>query len=218
MSIIELVKQGKFVVTAEVGPPKGIDIQEMLETAESMRGKVDAINATDQEVDTTKLWLWKGRLVKGNDPVASVPYEDYDYMVLEVEPRQNRDDWPGLPGISDYQQRFTEIMADGQVSVEQKRQRLRDLWPQFQNTVAGSPHLVEPDRKRIALSVAEDLKTRLKAMEEDNPFFETRSWDSAATERRAPADFDFVDIPDYLEPSSPDSLLRAKEALEGSPF
>ena len=32
MSIVELVKQGKFVVSAEVGPPKGVDIQEMLET------------------------------------------------------------------------------------------------------------------------------------------------------------------------------------------
>ena len=29
MSIIELVKQGKFVISAEVGPPKGVDIQEM---------------------------------------------------------------------------------------------------------------------------------------------------------------------------------------------
>ena len=55
MSIVELVKQGKFVVTAEIGPPKGIDIQEMLETAEMMRGRVDAINATDQQSSAMRL-------------------------------------------------------------------------------------------------------------------------------------------------------------------
>jgi len=34
MNIAELAKSGKFVVTAEVGPPKGVDIQEMLDNAE----------------------------------------------------------------------------------------------------------------------------------------------------------------------------------------
>jgi len=47
MNIVDLVKQGKFVVCAEVGPPKGVDIKELMETAELMRGKVDALNATD---------------------------------------------------------------------------------------------------------------------------------------------------------------------------
>jgi len=49
MTIADLVKQGKFVISAEVGPPKGVDIQEMIETAELMRGRVDAINVTDQQ-------------------------------------------------------------------------------------------------------------------------------------------------------------------------
>lgn len=49
MTIADLVKQGKFVISAEVGPPKGVDIQEMIETAELMRGRVVAINVTDQQ-------------------------------------------------------------------------------------------------------------------------------------------------------------------------
>ena len=36
MNTAELAKSGKFVVTAEVGPPKGVDIQEMLDSAEMM--------------------------------------------------------------------------------------------------------------------------------------------------------------------------------------
>jgi 5,10-methylenetetrahydrofolate reductase len=49
MTITELAKQGKFVITAEVGPPKGVDIQEMMKNAELLRGLVDAINVTDQQ-------------------------------------------------------------------------------------------------------------------------------------------------------------------------
>lgn len=40
MSIIELMEKGKFVITAEVGPPKGTDIKEILETAEMMHGRL----------------------------------------------------------------------------------------------------------------------------------------------------------------------------------
>lgn len=50
MNIAELAKSGKFVVTTEIGPPKGVNIEEMMETAQSMKGRVDAINVTDHRV------------------------------------------------------------------------------------------------------------------------------------------------------------------------
>jgi 5,10-methylenetetrahydrofolate reductase len=43
----ESLESGRFTVTGEVGPPKGVDIHEMLEDAEHLRGKVAAINVTD---------------------------------------------------------------------------------------------------------------------------------------------------------------------------
>ncbi len=55
MNIVEQVKQGKFVISAEIGPPKGVDVKEMLETAEMMRGRVDAINVTDQQSSAMRL-------------------------------------------------------------------------------------------------------------------------------------------------------------------
>lgn len=55
MTIVELVKQGKFVISAEVGPPKGVDIKEMMETAELLRGRVDAVNVTDQQSSAMRL-------------------------------------------------------------------------------------------------------------------------------------------------------------------
>ncbi|MBI2858523.1 MAG: methylenetetrahydrofolate reductase [Chloroflexi bacterium] len=51
----EALRAGRFVVTAEVAPPKGTDIAEMLESAEMLRGRVDALNVTDQQSSVMRL-------------------------------------------------------------------------------------------------------------------------------------------------------------------
>jgi 5,10-methylenetetrahydrofolate reductase len=43
----EALERGEFVVTGEIGPPKGTDVEGCLEDAEHLRGKVVAINVTD---------------------------------------------------------------------------------------------------------------------------------------------------------------------------
>ena len=88
MSITDLVKQGKFVVTAEVGPPKGIDIQEMLETAETIRGKVDAINATDQQSSAMRLGSLATCCIlkqKGLETVLQVTCRDRNRIALQSD-------------------------------------------------------------------------------------------------------------------------------------
>ena len=88
MTIAELAKQEKFVITAEVGPPKGVDIQEMLENAELMRGKVDAINVTDQQSSVMRLGsLPVCRLLKerGLEPVFQVTCRDRNRIALQSD-------------------------------------------------------------------------------------------------------------------------------------
>jgi methylenetetrahydrofolate reductase (NADPH) len=88
MSIVELVKQGKFVISAEVGPPKGVDIQEMLETVELMRGRVDAINVTDQQSSAMRLGsLATCRLLKEKElePVFQVTCRDRNRIALQSD-------------------------------------------------------------------------------------------------------------------------------------
>ena len=46
-SFAESVKSGRFLVTAELTPPKGTDLTDLLKKAELLRGKVDAFNLTD---------------------------------------------------------------------------------------------------------------------------------------------------------------------------
>ena len=38
------LKSGKFVVTSEVAPPKGINLEKMIHHIELLKDKVDAIN------------------------------------------------------------------------------------------------------------------------------------------------------------------------------
>jgi len=51
----EALKSGKFVVTGEIGPPKGTNVALMFEEAEHLRGKVVAINVTDIQSSVMRL-------------------------------------------------------------------------------------------------------------------------------------------------------------------
>ena len=54
-SLSEGFAAGRFMVTAEIGPPKGIAVAETLADAELLREKVDAINVTDQQSAVMRL-------------------------------------------------------------------------------------------------------------------------------------------------------------------
>ncbi|MGZ3568983.1 MAG: 5,10-methylenetetrahydrofolate reductase, partial [Thermodesulfobacteriota bacterium] len=47
MSLKERLESGKFVVVAELQPPKGNNLSELFENAELLRGRVDAINVPE---------------------------------------------------------------------------------------------------------------------------------------------------------------------------
>jgi 5,10-methylenetetrahydrofolate reductase len=89
MSLLsQALKSGKFVVTAEVGPPKGVDIKEMMENVEILRGKVDAVNATDQQSSVMRLGsLATCCLVKerGLEPIFQMTCRDRNRIALQSD-------------------------------------------------------------------------------------------------------------------------------------
>jgi len=88
MNIAELARQGKFVITTELGPPKGVNIQEMLANAELMRGKVDALNITDQQSSVMRLGsLPVCRLIKENglEPIFQMTCRDRNRIALQSD-------------------------------------------------------------------------------------------------------------------------------------
>jgi 5,10-methylenetetrahydrofolate reductase len=88
MSLKPLLETGKFVITAEVGPLKGTDITEIEEVAELLKGRVDAVNVTDQQSSVMRLGsLAVSHLVKekGLEPIFQVTCRDRNRIALQSD-------------------------------------------------------------------------------------------------------------------------------------
>ncbi len=84
----EALNSGKFVVTAEVGPPKGTDIAETLEHIDLIKDKVDGINSTDNQSSVMRISsLATCALIKqkGGEPILQMTCRDRNRMGLESD-------------------------------------------------------------------------------------------------------------------------------------
>lgn len=88
MTLREKLASGQFAVTCEVGPPKGVDIEEMKENAELVKEKVDAANVTDIQSSVMKLGsLTSCFLLKqwGLEPIFQMTCRDRNRLALESD-------------------------------------------------------------------------------------------------------------------------------------
>jgi 5,10-methylenetetrahydrofolate reductase len=88
VTFCEKLSAGKFVTTSEIGPPKGIDIKEMLEDADLIKGRVDAINVTDLQSSVMRVGsLAVCRLLKerGHEPILQVTCRDRNRLALQSD-------------------------------------------------------------------------------------------------------------------------------------
>jgi 5,10-methylenetetrahydrofolate reductase len=88
MTFKEKIQSGKFLVTSEIGPPKGIETKIILEDAELIRGRVDAINVTDLQSSVMRL----GSLAvcallkqKGFEPIFQITCRDRNRLALQSD-------------------------------------------------------------------------------------------------------------------------------------
>jgi len=88
MSLHELLESGKFAVTAQIDPVKGVDVTEFLNSAELLRGKVDAVNVSDQQSAVMRLGSLAGCCLlkqKGIDPVLHMTCRDRNRIALQSD-------------------------------------------------------------------------------------------------------------------------------------
>jgi methylenetetrahydrofolate reductase (NADPH) len=81
-------ESGKFVITAEAGPLKGTDISEIEAVAKALKGKVDAINVTDQQSSVMRLGsLATSYLLKQWDvePIYQLTCRDRNRIALQSD-------------------------------------------------------------------------------------------------------------------------------------
>ncbi len=88
MSFRDTLNSGKFTVTAEIGPPKGTDIKEMLHHMELLRGKIDAANITDNQsavMRISSLAVCKLAVENGLEPILQMTCRDRNRIGLQAD-------------------------------------------------------------------------------------------------------------------------------------
>jgi len=84
----EALQAGEFTITAECGPPKGTDIQEMLGHAKHLLGKVHGINVTDNQSAVVRIGsLPVSRLLSemGHDPIFQLTCRDRNRLAMQSD-------------------------------------------------------------------------------------------------------------------------------------
>ncbi|MDD7388125.1 MAG: methylenetetrahydrofolate reductase [Lachnospiraceae bacterium] len=88
MKITELFKQGEFVISAEVGPPKGCHADELIEDAKKYLTNVHAINVTDNQSSVMRLGslaVCKALKDEGFNPIFQMTCRDRNRLALQSD-------------------------------------------------------------------------------------------------------------------------------------
>jgi len=88
MRITELFDKGEFVISAEVGPPKGTNIDHLVEEAKTYLTDVTAVNVTDNQSSVMRLGsLATCKVLKDNgmNPIFQMTCRDRNRMALESD-------------------------------------------------------------------------------------------------------------------------------------
>lgn len=88
MEIAELIQQGKFAITAELGPPKGTNLEPFFKQAGYLKGKVHAANVTDAQSALMKMGSLAAcaRLKAfGIEPILQMTVRDKNRMALQAD-------------------------------------------------------------------------------------------------------------------------------------
>jgi len=78
----------EFLVTTEVGPPKGADVSEMVHQVDLLKDKVDAINVTDHQSSVMRFPSLGGCLLvkeQGGEPILQVTCRDRNRLAIQAD-------------------------------------------------------------------------------------------------------------------------------------
>jgi 5,10-methylenetetrahydrofolate reductase len=88
MTFREVLNSKQFVVTAEIGPPKGTDIDDMLHHIELLKGKIHAANVTDNQSAVMRICsmaVSKIALENGLEPILQMTCRDRNRIGLQSD-------------------------------------------------------------------------------------------------------------------------------------
>jgi len=87
-SFKKALKSGKFLVTSEVAPPKGTNLEKMHHHIELLKDKVDAMNVTDHQSSVMRFPSLGGALIvkeMGGEPILQMTCRDRNRLALQAD-------------------------------------------------------------------------------------------------------------------------------------
>ncbi|MFC1967804.1 methylenetetrahydrofolate reductase [Chloroflexota bacterium] len=87
-SFKQALKSGKFMVTSEVAPPKGTNIEELIHNIDLLKDKIDAINVTDNQSSVMRFPSIGGCILikeRGGEAILQMTGRDRNRMALEAD-------------------------------------------------------------------------------------------------------------------------------------
>ncbi|MFC1945175.1 methylenetetrahydrofolate reductase [Chloroflexota bacterium] len=84
----EKLNSGEFIITTEVGPPKGVSLTEMVHHIDVLKNKVDAINITDNQSSVMRFPSLGGCLIvkeRGGEPIFQMTCRDRNRLGLQAD-------------------------------------------------------------------------------------------------------------------------------------
>jgi methylenetetrahydrofolate reductase (NADPH) len=84
----EALNSGKFVVSAEIGPPKGTNLEELIHNIDLLKDKVDALNVTDNQSSAMRYPSLGGCLLikeRGGEPILQMTCRDRNRLALQSD-------------------------------------------------------------------------------------------------------------------------------------
>jgi len=84
----QALESGKFVVTSEIGPPKGTNLENMYHHIDLLKDKVDGMNVTDHQSSVMRFPSIGGCLAikeRGGEPILQMTCRDRNRRALQAE-------------------------------------------------------------------------------------------------------------------------------------
>jgi methylenetetrahydrofolate reductase (NADPH) len=84
----EKLDSNEFLVTTEIGPPKGADVEEIVHHIDILKDKVDAINVTDHQSSVMRFPSLGGCLLvkeRGGEPILQMTCRDRNRLALQAD-------------------------------------------------------------------------------------------------------------------------------------
>lgn len=84
----EALSSSKFLITSEVAPPKGTNLEKMLHHIDILKDKVDGINVTDHQSSVMRFPSIGGCLAikeRGGEPILQMTCRDRNRLALQAE-------------------------------------------------------------------------------------------------------------------------------------